>query len=196
MLKKVWRLFGKPASNEPPVLVNSIEAQAEAPPRNDSGFVMPFEIRPLAPTDAPALRQVFRDAIGTLASKHYEPVALQAWQASADDPDFASRLDQGLTLVATLQGEHIGFAQLFPQNHIEMLYLSPQGSGLGIATLLCQHLEDEARIAGSRELTTASSLAAQRFFESMGFQVIGEETVRRQGVALTRLQMRKVLISG
>jgi putative acetyltransferase len=196
MLKKVWRLFGKPAISEPPLLLDKAEPAAAIPASADSGFVMPFDIRPLLPSDAAALRQVFRDAIGTLASKYYEPAALQAWQASADDPEFDLRLNQGLTLVATLHGEHVGFAQLFPHNHIQMLYLSPQGSGLGIATLLCQHLEDEARMAGSRELTTASSLAAQRFFESMGFKVIGEETVQRKGVALARLQMRKVLVNG
>jgi putative acetyltransferase len=196
MLKKVWRLFGKPGTVEPPLLTESIEAATPPSVAADRDFVMPFEIRPLESRDIPVLKQVFRDAIAGLASKHYDAVALQAWQASADQPDFASRLAQGLTLVATLQGQQVGFAQLHPANHIEMLYLSPEGSGLGIAALLYQYLEDEARMAGSRELTTASSLAARRFFESVGFSVLGEETVERQGIALIRLQMRKVLVNG
>ena len=48
-------------------------------------------------------------------------------------------------------------------------------------------------MAGSRTLTTASSLAAKRFFESMGFQVSEEETVLRGGVAIKRMRMQKVL---
>lgn len=163
----------------------------------DSGsdFVMPFEIRPLQNTDAEPLRQLFRDAIEQSASKDYDAAAIAAWSAGANDSDFITKLQQGLTLVATLHGEHAGFAQLHPANHIEMLYLSPHASGLGIASLLYQHLEDEARIAGSHSLSTASSLTAQRFFESMGWSVSGEEEVQRQGVAIKRLRMEKALVS-
>jgi len=121
---------------------------------------MPFDIRPATDQDGPALRELFRQSIQRIASKYYDADAIAAWSASADDPEFVPRLQRGLTLVALLHGEAVGFAQLHPADRIEMMYLSPQGSGLGIATLLCQNLEDEARIAGSKTLSTASSLAA------------------------------------
>ena len=196
MLKRMRRLFGKPATASTAVVTAPTE-----PPRDDSPalaetFVMPFDIRPMIDADGPALRELFRQSIQQIASKYYEADAIAAWSASADDDEFVSRLQRGLTVVALLHGEAVGFAQLYPADHIEMMYLSPQGSGLGIATLLCQHLEDEARIAGSRTLTTASSLAARRFFESMGFRVSSEETVQRNGVAINRLQMEKVLMGG
>jgi len=196
MLKRMRRLFGKPPAEATPVLV----AQPE-PVQTDSaapadGFVMPFDIRPMTAEDGPALRELFQQSIRQIASKYYDANAIAAWSAGADDAEFVPRLQRGLTLVALLHGEVVGFAQLHPADHIEMMYLSPQGSGLGIATLLCQHLEDESRIAGSKTLSTASSLAARRFFESMGFRVISEETVQRNGVAINRLQMEKVLVAG
>ena len=198
MLKKVRRLFGRsrPKSAQSDIALVPSEAQATASassglPAED--FVLPFEIRPLQDADASALRQLFRQSVRQIASKHYEADAIEAWAATADNDDFISRLHQGLTLVATLHGAHAGFAQLHPANHIEMLYLSPDASGLGIASLLYQYLEDEARMGGSRTLTTASSLAAKRFFESMGFQVSEEETVLRGGVAIKRMRMQKVL---
>lgn len=196
MLKRMRRLFGKPAKAGTPVAVVPVEqAQVDNAAPMDA-FVMPFDIRPMTDADGPALRELFRQSVGQIASKYYPADAIAAWSASADEPDFLPRLQCGLTLVALLHGEAVGFAQLHPADHIEMMYLSPDGSGLGIATLLCQHLEDEARIAGSKTLTTASSLAARRFFESMGFRVVAEQTVQRNGVAINRLQMVKVLVVG
>ena len=75
-----------------------------------------------------------------------------------------------------------------------MLYVSSEWSGLGISTLLYQYLEDEARIAGARVLSTDASLRARRFFEQMGFVVTGEEKAKRQGVSLARVSMQKVLV--
>lgn len=196
MLKRMRRLFGKAAAgNTPAAITPAAPVQVDSPAPAEA-FVMPFDIRPMTDADGTALRELFRQSIRQIASKYYEADAIAAWSASADDAEFVSRLQRGLTLVALLHGEAVGFAQLYPANHIEMMYLSPHGSGLGIATLLCQHLEDEARIAGSQTLTTASSLAARRFFESMGFRVISEETVQRNGVAINRLQMEKVLVAG
>ncbi|MEE4251377.1 MAG: GNAT family N-acetyltransferase [Alcanivoracaceae bacterium] len=198
MLKQVRRLFGRSKSGraEPTTAVIAAEQQPPvASPMVDDSFCLPFEIRPIQPGDAQALRQLFKQSIEQIAARHYEPDAIAAWSASADEEDFISGLEQGLTLVATLHGEHAGFAQLHPASHIEMLYLSPDASGLGIASLLYQYLEDEARMAGSRTLTTASSLTAQRFFESVGFQVSKEEMVKRGKVTIKRLSMQKVLVA-
>lgn len=180
-----------------PSAVSSTNASSSHNVSTDSNnnFVMPFEIRPLQSGDGEPLRRLFRHAIEQTGSKDYDAEAVAAWSTRADDADFISSLQQGLTLVATLHGEHAGFAQLHPLNHIEMLYLSPDASGLGIASLLYQYLEDEARIAGCHSLGTASSLTAQRFFESMGWTVNGEEEVQRQGVVIKRLLMKKVLVS-
>ena len=62
--------------------------------------------------------------------------------------------------------------------------------------MLFGSVEPEARMAGSRILTTSSSLTAKRFFESMGFQVSEEETLLRDNVAIRRLRMLKVLVAG
>lgn len=209
MLKRLRRFLGQGklantainTSQSTPSLSPSAEPSTNASPSHSAStdsnndFVMPFEIRPLQSGDGEPLRQLFRHAIEQTGSKHYDAEAVAAWSARADDADFISSLQQGLTLVATLHGEHAGFAQLHPVNHIEMLYLSPDASGLGIASLLYQYLEDEARIAGSHTLSTASSLTAQRFFEGMGWLVSGEEEVQRQGVTIKRLRMEKVLVS-
>jgi putative acetyltransferase len=209
MLKHVMRLFGKPRGEDLPVILAPVDnASAEDVPilenpsfdgiPADTGatddFVMPFEIRPLLTNDGESLRSVFRQSILMNAADHYPADALAAWSASADAANFVDDLQQGVTIVAALHGKPVGFAQLTPCDHIEKLFIAPEGNGLGIATLLCQHLEDEARMAGAKVLRTESSLPARRFFEGMGFSVIEEETAHRQDIPLQRFRMEKILV--
>lgn len=155
---------------------------------------LPFLIRPLVSADLPHLANVFRRAIDTLAARDYDDSQRQAWQASADEDAFLQALQQGVTIVADNEGTPVAFAQLHPADHLRMLYVDPEWAELGIATLLYQYLEDEARIIGSKHLDTASSLTAERFFKGMGFTAEAEESVTRAGVTLPRLRMRKTLV--
>ena len=115
------------------------------------------------------------------------------WSSGADDPAFPADLARGLTMVAEWQQETAGFAQLV-DDRITLIYVHPDTARLGIATLLYQHLEDEARIQGRERLVTEASQVAHDFFLFLGFQPDAEETVERDGVALTRWRMHKPLI--
>ena len=154
----------------------------------------PFMIRPLEDSDLPWLPRIFRAAIKGQGADFYTSAQCDAWAATAEDEaQFVARLGEGVTIVAELDGKPGAFAQLYPHDTIEMLYVAPGLGGYGIATLLCQYLEDEARIAGTATLHTAASLVAKKFFESMGFRSEGEESVERHGVALSRHKMVKAL---
>jgi len=143
--------------------------------------------------DAAALARVFRDAVLVTAADHYDADQRQAWSAAADDPTFPADLAKGLTMVAEWQQETAGFAQLV-DDRITLIYVHPDTARLGIATLLYQHLEDEARIQGRERLVTEASQVAHDFFLFLGFQPEAEETVKRDGVALSRWRMHKSLI--
>ena len=165
---------------------------AEPPPEPlPSG--LPFEIRPYRDSDAGALARVFREAVLVTAADHYDADQRQAWSAAADDPAFPADLAKGLTMVAEWQQETAGFAQLV-DDRITLIYVHPDTARLGIATLLYQHLEDEARIHGRERLVTEASQVAHDFFLFLGFQPDAEETVKRDGVALSRWRMHKSLI--
>lgn len=185
MLNRLRRwLFGTPL--KPPPLAPEPQAEPQS-----SG--LPFEIRPYQDGDAEALARVFREAIRVTAADHYHPDQLKAWSAAADDPAFPADLAGGQTMVAEWQQETAGFAQLV-DDRITFIYVHPDAARLGIATLLYHHLEDEARIQGQRRLVTEASQVAHDFFLFLGFQPDAEETVRRDGVALTRWRMHKPLI--
>lgn len=154
---------------------------------------LPFQLRPLLRADLPQLANVYRAAVNELASRDYDADQRRVWQAQANDAAFIERLAEGVTIVADHHGTPVAFAQLCPANHLCMMYVDPEWAGLGIATLLYQYLEDEARILGSRELTTEASHTAKRFFESVGFKALEEEVVVLEGVSLARTKMEKKL---
>jgi len=170
--------------------------ETPAPATQSTAFEMPglpFQLRPLLRADLPQLANVYRAAVNKLASRDYDDDQRRVWQAQANEAAFIERLAEGVTIVADHHGTPVAFAQLSPANHLRMMYVDPEWAGLGIATLLYQYLEDEARILGSRELTTDASHTAKRFFESVGFKALAEEDVVLDGVSLARTKMEKKL---
>lgn len=156
---------------------------------------LPFMIRPAEAADIASLSAVFTRAVEGTASRDYNAAQITAWASKADDPEFSHALTQGVTILAEHHDQAIAFAQLAPNDCIRMLYVDPEWNGLGVATLMYQYLEDEARILGSTCLTTNASHTAKRFFQSTGFKAVEEETVEINGVALTRTIMEKRLAS-
>ena len=154
---------------------------------------LPFMIRPLESRDLASLGQVFSGAIDGLASRDYDETQRQAWKSRAADSDFLDSLQQGVTIIAENHDAPVAFAQLHPATHLRMLYVDPEWAGLGIATLLYQYLEDEARILGSDHLDTDASQTARRFFESVGFRAGDEQSVRIGDVEIARIPMHKKL---
>jgi putative acetyltransferase len=154
---------------------------------------LPFMIRPANAAEISSLGDVFIRAIEGTAKRDYDTAQIAAWTSKASTAEFSTALADGVTILAEHHDQPIAFAQLCPNDCIRMLYVDPEWASLGIATLMCQYLEDEARILGSKRLTTHASHTAKRFFESMGFKTEQEETVEVNGVALTRTRMEKRL---
>lgn len=204
MLGKLIRgLRGRSETPKPPsaALTKPVEAAAPTvaeptPTAAPSPFELPglpFMIRPLEPNDLPQLADIFSNAIETLAARDYDTVQRSAWTAKKDQPEFLEMLQQGVTIVAENHHRAVAFAQLHPSTHLRMLYVHPEWASLGIATLMYQYLEDEARILGADHLDTHASHTAKRFFESVGFKLQEQQSITLDGVAIERNLMEKKL---
>jgi N-acetylglutamate synthase-like GNAT family acetyltransferase len=95
------------------------------------------------------------------------------------------------TLVAEDVGEVLGFAELEPAGHIDMLYCRADAVRRGVGSALLKTLEDRARSLELTRLFTKASITARPFFARHGFQVMREVTVERGGVTLMRFAMEK-----
>ena len=151
-------------------------------------------LRPYLPADAPVLAEIFRASIEELTGEDYSTAQQEAWASAADDEaEFGKRLAGALTLVATVEGQPVGFASLKGGDEVEMLYVHPEAAGQGVATMLYGALEKLAQARGATRLVTDASDTALPFFERRGFQAQRRNTVVRAGEWLANTTMEKRL---
>lgn len=199
MLQWLRQLFHRtPVQPEAPAPAHSATQPAPEPvPRASEpdpiAALMPFQIRPLDSKDMAELLGVFREAIQVSAAAEYDQQQRDAWSQAQNYDSLISVLSEGDTVVAEWDDKLVGFAHRI-RDYINMVFVHPEASRVGIATLLYQHLEDGARIEGITELTTHASLTAHGFFAYMGFTSEGQEQAERDGIPLTRHAMRKSLV--
>lgn len=151
-------------------------------------------LRPYLPADLPALAAIFEAAIAGLTGEDYSEAQQAAWIAALDDAEaFAARLKDALTLVATVDGAPAGFASLAGPDRIDLLYVHPDHSRAGVATLLVDALEKLAAARGARALTVESSDTARPLFEKRGYEPRHRQTVELNGEWFGNTLMRKSL---
>jgi len=74
-----------------------------------------------------------------------------------------------LTLVATQEGEVVGFASLKGADHIEMVFVDPEFARQGVGGVLLDALEKLARARGAKKLTADVSDTAKPLFDRRRF---------------------------
>lgn len=154
-------------------------------------------LRPYLPADAELLAEIFRASVEQLTADDYSEAQQAAWAAAAEDePEFAKRLADQLTLVATLDGSPVGFASLKGPDTIDMLYVHPAAAGHGAAALLTDALEKLAGSRGAKRLTADASDTARGFFEKRGYVATQRNTVARGDEWLATTTMQKQLAKG
>ena len=147
-------------------------------------------LRPYRPEDCPALAALFYETVHTVNAAHYTPAQLDAW-APACGPDLAA-WDKSFrahrTLVAELDGRLAGFGDLDPAaGYLDRLYVHKDLQGRGVATALCNALEE----ASAGPVVTHASVTARPFFARRGYRVLRAQQVERRGVTLANYVMEK-----
>jgi putative acetyltransferase len=151
-------------------------------------------LRPMLPTEAPLLAEIFRASIEELTGDDYSKAQQQAWAATADDEEaFAARLGKQLTLLGTIEGSPVGFASLKGTGDLDMLYVHPAAAGQGVGAMLIDALEKLATSRGASKLTAEVSDNAQDFFKKHGFVAQQRNTVARGDEWLANTTMEKKL---
>lgn len=163
-----------------------------------SGVANPkIALRPYLPIDASILAAIFRASVEELTGDDYDEEQQEAWASAADDEaDFAARLGERLTLIATLEKSPVGFVALEGNDKLDMLYVHPVAAGQGVGRTLVDAIEKLAGARGASKLTVEASDTAQPFFQHRGFVAQQRNTVMREGVWLPNTTMEKKLATG
>jgi putative acetyltransferase len=149
-------------------------------------------IRPYQTTDLDAVIEIFLRAVREVSAKSYDQAQVDAW-AQADRGGWATRRLSRPTWVAVIDQELVGFTDLEPDGHLDMMFVHPAHQGAGVATLLLATVEAAATERGIKRLFTEASLTARPFFERRGFSVVAFQRLEKRGQLLTNFRMEKAL---
>ena len=151
-----------------------------------------ISIRAYRPSDLDTVIAIFLSAIRVVAAKDYTPAQIDAW-AQADRSLWEPRRLSRPTWVAVIGGKSVGFADLEPNGHLDMMFVDPAHQGVGVATALLSTVEAAARAQSLSAIFTKASVTARPFFAKRGFRLVAEQLVERHGQRLTNFRMEKRL---
>ncbi len=152
-----------------------------------------FSVRPYQPDDAQATIDIFLRAIREVAAKDYGPEQIAAWAKVEDVGVWAQYRASRPTWLAMDGSTPIGFADLKSDGCLDMMFVSPDYQGKGVASLLLAAVENAAGKQGFQRIFTEASLTARPFFERKGFIVVTAQQVEKRGQILSNFLMEKTL---
>jgi putative acetyltransferase len=153
----------------------------------------------MRPGDARAFLEAHHRAVRDLAAADYPLDVIEAWAPlpiTAEHVDVVcSTADREYRLVAESEGEVVGFGCLVAENNeLRACYVSPSASRKGIGSAILREIERAARDQGVEVLEADSSLTAELFYRSNGYEVCGRgDHVLNNGVRMACVKMRKEL---
>lgn len=155
---------------------------------------MHFTLRLFEPGDVPAMVTLFYRSVHEVACAHYTPEQLMVWApddmtGQGWDVHFANHP----TWLAFQEGQLAGFTDLEADGHLDMMFVSPDFQGQGVASLLYEAVEKQALEQNNKRIYVEASLTARGFFERKGFHVVEAQMVERNQVSLKNFRMEKRL---
>jgi predicted N-acetyltransferase YhbS len=162
--------------------------------------VPPFTVRAATPADADAIDRLIAQSYGTLMQPVYNhsllqralPKLLRTRPGLLSGGSYFVADAGGVLLGAGGWSEATPFGRLGPvgNGHMRRMAVLPTAVRHGIGTVLAQHTLRQAQLMGVQTMFSLSTLAAERFFDSLGFISSGEvDLTIEPGVQLPAVQM-------
>ena len=190
-------------------------------------------LRKYHPSDCAALAALFYETIHTVNARDYPQEQLDAWAdghvdldawnesflahntyvavqecVGADDIDSrasdSTDTAPGKTGGSPANALIIGFGDMDDTGYLDRLYVHKDYQGRGVATAICDRLEEDFCLSRGRLLqnsavqkrkndtfTTHASITARPFFEKRGYTVVKAQKVVRKGISIRNYIMRK-----
>ena len=133
-----------------------------------------MEIRRYKSVDLRQISRLFYETVHAVNIKDYTKEQVNAWATGRIDlKEWDASFQRHIAYVVT-----------------DKLFVHKDFQGRGIATAICDRLENEAEVECIR---VHASITAKSFFERRGYRVVKRQEVERQGVLLTNYIMEKYL---
>lgn len=146
-------------------------------------------IREYIQSDCMELTELFYNTVHTVNAKDYTKEQLNVWATGKVDLEkWNQSLQEHYTLIAIENDRIIGFGDIDKTGYLDRLYIHKDYQRKGIATALCDKLEQVSNIT---KIITHASITAKGFFEKRGYSIIKQQQVKRQGIILINYIMEK-----
>lgn len=157
---------------------------------------MGYSIRSFEESDAEALAELGRAAIGAIGPDAYSEEQVEAWLSNFAGPEvYQAQADAGTQIfIATDDDEvPVAYAMLEQTGHLDHLYCHPDHTNEGIASSLLETAALYAKYHGITHLFTEASEIAKPAFESAGYTAMKKRTFEIDGVEITNWAMVKTI---
>lgn len=146
-------------------------------------------IRKYQENDCEELAKLFYDTVHNVNCKDYTKEQLDVWATGeVNIQQWNTSLLAHESFVAVEGNKIVGFEDIDKTGYLDRLYVHKDAQGKGIATALCEKLENAV---AATEIVTHASITAKPFFEKRGYVMLKEQQVFRKGIALTNYIMEK-----
>lgn len=151
-----------------------------------------MEIREYQSSDCQEIAQLFYDTVHSINAKDYSTDQLNAWATGVIDIDLWDKSFLEHYTIVTVEDKIItGFGDIDQAGYLDRLYVHKDYQHIGIATAICNELENYIFKKKITHISTHASITAKPFFEKRGYTVIKKNQVRRNGQELTNYTMKK-----
>ena len=128
------------------------------------------------------LRQLCRETTCQINVKEYGKELVEKWALRLDNrTDWNERIKYKQPIIAEINGEIVGFAELTKKGNISAFYSHHLWQNKGIGSALLQAIKNEAECLGITAIQVESSISASKFFLNRGFEKIEEKTTFTEG---------------
>src|SRR3984957_15690139 len=154
-------------------------------------------IREMRPKDAHAFLEVHHAAVRGTAAKDYPLPVIEAWAPMPVTEDaiewVRANPDREFRLIAEIAGRVVGMgAAVFENLELRACYVAPDAGRKGVGSALVKEIERAAREQGVPRLELDSSVTAESFYRTVGYDVVERgEHVLRNGQRMACVKMRK-----
>lgn len=138
---------------------------------------MTVVVREMRDEDARAFLEVHHAAVRHIAVDDYPPQVIEAWAplpiTEAAVAAVAANPEGEIRFVAESDGCLVGLAcVILADGELRACYVAPEAARKGVGSALLAKIEETARNAGLTHLHASSSLTAESFYRSQGYEVI------------------------
>ena len=150
-------------------------------------------VRKYQSSDCKYLAELFYQTVHAVNAQDYTKEQLDVWATgSVDLEQWDKALSEHSTVVVEEENTIVGFGDIDRTGYLDRLYVHKDYQKRGIASEICDKLESVVYVD---KITVHASITAKPFFLSRGYEMIQEQQVIRQGIALTNYIMEKKLLA-